>query len=73
MTRHCGKNAIKPLLSEQAVAALAPGRHSLTISELVLLLKLELIKPTGRTADGRVTCYSLTGNGRILAQTVGER
>jgi hypothetical protein len=65
MNRH----AVKPLLTQHAVEALQPGRHSLTISELILLLKLELIKPTGKTADGKVVCYSLTGNGRILAAT----
>ena len=66
-------HTIKPLLTEQAVAALQPGRHALTISELILLLKLELIKPTRRTADGKVICYSLTGSGRILAANARAR
>lgn len=65
MNRH----AVKPLLTEHAVAALQPGRHSLTIGELLLLLKLDLIEPSGKTADNKIVCYSLTGSGRILAQT----
>ena len=64
MNRH----AAKPAIPEGLIGALAPGKHSLTIGELLLLLKLDLIEATGKTADGKVTCYSLTGNGRILAK-----
>lgn len=58
---------------ERLTAALQPGKHSITMSELVLLLKLDLIEATGKTADGKIVCYSLTGNGRILAKTAGAR
>jgi hypothetical protein len=61
MNRH----ATKPAIPERALQALTPGRHNLTTSELLLLLKLDLIEATGKTADGTITCYSLTGNGRI--------
>jgi hypothetical protein len=67
------RHAIKPLISKEAEAALQGGRHSLDIADVILLLKLELIKPVGRTADGRVTCYSLTGSGRIMAANARAR
>ena len=39
----------------------------MTQGELELLIALGLAEATGRTKDGRVTEYRLTGAGRILA------
>ncbi len=40
--------------------------RALTQGELRLLLELGLIEARGKTADGQVTSYALTGAGRIL-------
>lgn len=45
-----------------------PGKHALKQGELALLLRLKLIEVTGKTPDGKVTRYALTGSGRILAK-----
>lgn len=56
------------VLTPAAASAMLPGKHALKQGELALLLRLKLIEVTGKTPDGKVTRYALTGSGRILAK-----
>jgi hypothetical protein len=58
---------------ERLIAALQPGRHSITMNDLVWLLRLDLIEPTRKTPDGKIICYSPTHHGRRFAKIAGMR